>query len=606
MSLLRMKERYLTIGLMGGLAGGPAGRQFLLVPVVLFALFAGTVHASAGSTSEISWTLLIIGMFGGLALFLYGMERMSDGLKKSAGDRMRMILTALTSNRVIGLFVGAFVTTVIQSSSATTVMLVSFVQAGLMTSAQSMGVILGADIGTTITAQLVAFKLTDYALLMVAIGFATRMFAKNDTVKHMGEAILGFGILFLGMKLMGDSMKPLRTYPGFIDTLKGLENPLLGVLVGTIFTAIIQSSSAFSGLVIVLAQQDLISLEAGIPLIFGANIGTCVTAGLASIGATRDAKRVALAHVAFKVVGVLLFIFWIPAFAGIIRGMTAGLGSGTARQIANAHTIFNVSLALIFLPFTVIASRVIHRILPDKKEETGLRPAVWYLDEATLGTPAMAIDLARTEIARMMKILGRMLSAVLHPFISEEPRADEIYPKISLLEGIEMRESKMNFLEKKVKDYLIKIGRQETTDRQADEVAGLISIVKDIESAADIIYRDILPLIPKKRALDTDFSEEGKQELLNYHVKMCKQIGRLKEAFEETNLERAGRILDKESEYLELESRYRSQHLERLLDERRSTFETHEVHMELLDYLKQINVYAVSMAKTIVSMGEKP
>jgi len=580
-------------------------KLFLLIPVAMLALFSGTVQAAADTSSNISWTFLIISLFGGLALFLYGMERMSDGLKKSAGNKMRMILAALTNNRVIGLLVGAFVTTVIQSSSATTVMLVSFVQAGLMTSAQSMGVILGADIGTTITAQLVAFKLTDYALMMVAIGFAIRMFSKNDTVKHMGEAILGFGILFLGMKLMGDSMKPLRTFPGFIDTLKGLESPLLGVLVGTIFTAIIQSSSAFSGLVIVLAQQGLISLEAGIPLIFGANIGTCVTAGLASIGATRDAKRVALAHVAFKIAGVLLFIFWIPAFATLIRAMTAGFGGGTARQIANAHTIFNVSLAFIFLPFTVVASKVIHRILPDKKEETGLRPAVWYLDDATLGTPAMAMDLARTEIARMMKILGRMLSAVIHPFTSNEPRVDEIYPKLSLIEGIEMRENKMNFLEHKVKDYMIRISRQEVTDQQAGEIAGLISIVKDMESAADIIHRDILPLVAKKRALESDFSEEGRQELLDYHNKVCKQIGRLKEAFAETDLDRAHRILDKESEYLDLGTKYRSQHFERLLDERESTFQTHEVHMELMDYMKQINVYASNMAKTIVNISYK-
>jgi phosphate:Na+ symporter len=285
--------------------------------------------------------------------------------------------------------------------------------------------------------------------------------------------------------------------------------------------------------------------------------------------------------------------------------MTAGFGGGTARQIANAHTIFNVSLAFIFLPFTVAASKVIHKILPDKKEETGLRPAVWYLDEATLGTPAMAIDLARTEIARMLKIMGRMLSAVIYPFISEEPRGDEIYPKISLIEGIEMRENKMNFLEHKVKEYLIRISRNEVTNQQASEVAGLISMVKDLESAADIIHRDILPLVAKKRALDADFSEEGRQEILDYHGKMCKQIDRLKESFAETDLERARRILEKESEYFDLNTRYRTQHLERLLDDRQSTFHTHEVHMELMDYLKQINIYASNMAKTVVEMGGK-
>ena len=257
---------------------------FILGVLMLQPLFAGLGTA----TGAISWAALIMTLAGGLALFLYGMEKMSEGMKKSAGNRMRNILSALTNNRIIGMVVGAFVTMVIQSSSATTVMLVSFVQAQLMTFVQCLGVILGADIGTTITAQLIAFKLTDYALLMIAVGFTLTMFSKKDSTKYIGEAILGFGILFFGMKLMSDAMKPLRTYQPFINMLRGLENPILGLLVGTVFTALIQSSSAFTGIIIVLAQQGLLTLEAGIPLVMGANIGTCITAGLASIGTSRS------------------------------------------------------------------------------------------------------------------------------------------------------------------------------------------------------------------------------------------------------------------------------------------------------------------------------
>ncbi len=279
------------------------------------------IVVSSPTSDEISWGFMIIGLCGGLALFLYGMEQMSEGLKKSAGNKMRSILSALTNNRIVGAVVGAFVTTVIQSSSATTVMLVSFVQAGLMSFAQSLGVILGADIGTTITAQLIAFKLTDYALLLIAVGFVMRTFGKGDNIRNIGEVLLGFGVLFYGMKLMSDAMKPLRTYAEFINLMKGLENPLLGLLVGTVFTALIQSSSAFTGIVIVMAQQGLITLDAGIPLVFGANIGTCITAGFASIGTSREAKRVALAHVLFKVCGVTLFIFWIPTFVDIIQAI---------------------------------------------------------------------------------------------------------------------------------------------------------------------------------------------------------------------------------------------------------------------------------------------
>jgi phosphate:Na+ symporter len=575
----------------------------------------------ADSPSDISWGFLLIGLCGGLAFFLYGMEKMSEGMKKSAGNKMRSILAALTKNRVIGLLVGAFVTMVIQSSSATTVMLVSFVQAELMSFTQSLGVILGADIGTTITAQLIAFKLTDYALLMIAVGFAMRMFAKNDNIRHAGDVILGFGILFYGMKLMSDAMKPLRTYPEFINMMKGLENPLLGLLLGTLFTALIQSSSAFTGIVIVLAQQGLITLEAGIPMIFGANIGTCITAWLASIGTTREAKRVALAHVLFKIAGVLLFIFWIPSFADIIRAVALNFGSDTARQIANAHTIFNVSLGLVFLPFTAIFANLILRIFPEKVEEKGLKPATWHLEEGSISTPAIAIDLARSEISRMAKLLERMLRAIIIPFMSdanlikkqglpkeeinllleEIPTRDEIYPQLTLLEGLDMREEKIDFLEEKIGDYLIQIGRQELSDRQANEVFSMTSIVNDMESIGDIIHRIMIPLIAKKQALATDFSEEGKEELMIFHVKICKQISRLRDFFAEIDPQKALEIMAKEEQYLNLEAKYRNRHLQRFLQQRKETAQTHEVHMELLDLLKQINVYAGNIAKTILN-----
>jgi phosphate:Na+ symporter len=580
---------------------------------------------SSAQTDEISWGFMIIGLFGGLALFLYGMEKMSEGMKKAAGNKMRSILAALTNNRVIGFMVGAFVTMVIQSSSATTVMLVSFVQADLMSFAQSLGVILGADIGTTITAQLIAFKLTDYALLMIAVGFGLRMLGESDNLKSTGDILLGFGLLFFGMKLMGDAMKPLRTYPAFIDLMKGLENPILGLLIGAVFTALIQSSSAFTGIVIVLAQQSLLTLEAGIPLVFGANIGTCITAGLSSIGTSREAKRVAMAHVLFKVGGVLLFIFWIPTFASFIHSIAEKFGSNTARQIANAHTIFNISLGLIFLPFTVIFARLLLKILPKEKTVKGVLPATWHLDEGLIETPEFAINLARSEISRMAKLLGRMLRAIIIPFMSdptlinrdvkhkeeanlfikEIPTQDEIFPELTLMEGIDMREEKIDFLDEKIVDFLIKVARQELSDEQAAEVYGMISITNDLESIGDIIHRNMLPLIDKKKGLNFDFSLEGKEELMIYHVKVCKQINRLKEAFLEHNIETAQKIMEKEGKYLNLESQYRLKHLHRLHQKRKESLETHEIHMELMDIFKQINVYTANIAKTYLdTMGK--
>ena len=571
---------------------------FLIFVAALF--FANTLFAG-GSPVEISWGFLIMGLFGGLAIFIFGMEMMSDGMKKSAGSKMRAILGALTKNRVIALIVGAFATMVIQSSSATTVMLVSFVQAELMGFAQAIGVILGANIGTTITAQLIAFKLTDYALLMIITGFLMRFLAKNDNIRFTGEAILGFGFLFFGMKLMGDAMQPLRTYQGFIDIMKGLENPLIAVLVGSVFTGIIQSSSAFTGIVIVLAQQQMITLEAGIPMILGANIGTCITAGLASIGTARDAKRVAIVHVIFNTLGAALFIFWIPAFADIIRTIAAKFNSDTARQIANAHTFFNVSLALIFLPFATIFARLVYRILPDKVEEKGVEPAVRHLDKSMISTPALAIDSARSEISRMANILGRMLDAIIVPFTSNEPWLDKRYPQLSLLETIEEREKKLDFLETKIVDYLLQVARQELAEEQAIEVYGMISIVKDTESIGDIIHNKMVPLIDIKEALDKDFSEEGKNELITYHENICKQLKRLEHTFAEIDPEIARKTVLMEEKYLELLSQYQSKLLTRLTKRQKQPMKTHLVYWELMDLLKQINVFTGNIAKTILT-----
>ena len=580
----------------------------LLVSVLLvaglFVYFPGFAHA-AQDPSSISWSVLAIGLLGGLAFFLYGMEKMSDGMKKTAGNRMRSILEALTQNRVVALVVGAVVTMVIQSSSATTVMLVSFVQAELMTFAQSLGVILGADIGTTITAQMIAFKLTDYALVMVLAGFCMRFFGKSEQIKSIGDTILGFGILFYGMKMMSDAMKPLRSYSEFIDLMKGLENPLYGLLIGTAFTALVQSSSASTGVVIVLAQQGLITLEAGIPIIFGANIGTCITAGLASIGTSREAKRVAIAHVLFKVAGVLLFIWWIPHFASLMKDLAANFGAGTARQIANAHTVFNISIGLLFLPFIDLFARLVIWILPDRPVDRGVTPVVWHLDESMLSTPVLALDLARSEMARMAKIVSRMHFAVIQPLLSNTPRTDEIYAQLTLLEGIDMRKDKIDFLESRTRKYLLQISSRELDEEQAEEISHLLAILNNIRRISDIITRVMLPQIERKNSLELDFSEEGKNELLEYHQKAGKQLERLESALQKGTKKLAKKIKKKESRYNSLDQQIRQQHIQRLLEDRPESIETHRIHMAMIDAIKQINIYVASIAEQILSMQER-
>jgi phosphate:Na+ symporter len=583
---------------------------------LLFAIVincSGFLYAEGISTNAINWGFLTMGLFGGLSLFLYGMAKMSDGLKKAAGNQMRKILATLTKNRMVAMFVGAFVTMVIQSSSATTVMLVSFVQANLMTYVQSIGIILGANIGTTITAQLVAFKLTDYALLMITVGFALTVFSKKESLRHIGEAILGFGILFFGMKIMSDSMYPLRSFQPFIDTMKGLENPFFGLMIGAAFTALIQSSSAFTGIVIVLAQQGLLTLEAGIPLILGANIGTCVTAGLASIGTIREAKRVALAHVLFNIGGVVIFVWLIPPLAELVRSLSSvsglsgmeKLAAETPRQIANAHTIFNISVGLIFLPFTGILAKQVYRILPRTEETKGIKPALWDLDDSQIANPAIAIKLAQTEMLRMIKILSRMLDACFLPFINDEPKQDEVYAQLSLIEGIDMREEKIDFLEEHITNYLFQVSRGELNALQAEEAFSLISMADNMESVGDIIHRNIVPLIYKKQALKEPFSKQGEKELVAFHTKVMKQMSRLSEAFSELNFEMAQKVLKKDIKYQNLEAEYRQAHMERVQKEKAESVETHKVHLELMDMLKQVNVYIGNIAKTITDLQVK-
>ena len=580
---------------------------------LLFAIVincSGFLYAEGISTNAINWGFLTMGLFGGLSLFLYGMAKMSDGLKKAAGNQMRKILATLTKNRMVAMFVGAFVTMVIQSSSATTVMLVSFVQANLMTYVQSIGIILGANIGTTITAQLVAFKLTDYALLMITVGFALTVFSKKESLRHIGEAILGFGILFFGMKIMSDSMYPLRSFQPFIDTMKGLENPFFGLMIGAAFTALIQSSSAFTGIVIVLAQQGLLTLEAGIPLILGANIGTCVTAGLASIGTIREAKRVALAHVLFNIGGVVIFVWLIPPLAELVRSLSSvsglsgmeKLAAETPRQIANAHTIFNISVGLIFLPFTGLLAKQVYRILPRTEETKGIKPALWDLDDSQIANPAIAIKLAQTEMLRMIKILSRMLDACFLPFINDEPKQDDVYAQLSLIDGIDMREEKIDFLEEHITNYLFQVSRGELNALQAEEAFSLISMADNMESVGDIIHRNIVPLIYKKQALKEPFSKQGEKELVAFHTKVMKQMSRLSEAFSELNFEMAQKVLKKDIKYQNLEAEYRQAHMERVQKEKAESVETHKVHLELMDMLKQINVYIGNIAKTITDL----
>ncbi|MCB0281935.1 MAG: Na/Pi symporter [Calditrichae bacterium] len=545
---------------------------------------------------------LIIGLAGGLALFLFGMEMMSEGMKKVAGSRLRSILSSITNNRLVAVGMGTFVTMIMQSSSATTVMLVSFVQARLITFAQSLGIILGADIGTTFTAQLIALKLTDYALLMIAIGFLIFFIAKPLRYKNIGETILGFGILFFGMKIMSDAMYPLRTFEPFIDILLKLENPLFGILIGTIFTALIQSSGAFAGIIIVLATQGILTLEAGIPLLLGANMGTCITAFLASINTSREAKRVAIAHILFKVAGVLLFIWWIPTFADIIRSLSPGNSSAlkgaelladvVPHQIANAHTVFNVFLTLVMLPFTRLAAKWITRLFPDKAIETVSPYQTRFLDDSLLDTPTLALNLAKVEILRLGKKVIIMVKKSIDPFLSNHNN-----PNVNLDEG----ENEIDFIEKKIRVYLTRISRQNLDEQRVAEVFQMINVAAELEQIADIVSGEMKRLLQKKCEQDSAFSSQGKDEIAVFHQKTMKQINRALDLFKEVNLAKAREIEAKYKEYRIMEMDLRHIHYRRLQKDIPETVASSEIHVALIDLLKRISSHATNIARIMMA-----
>ena len=341
---------------------------------------------------------MLIGVFGGLGLFLYGMQTLSDGLQKVAGDRLRRLLEVLTRNPLTGVIMGTVVTAILQSSSATTVMIVGFVNAGLMTLRQAAGVIMGANVGTTVTAQIIALDLSEAALPATALGVLLIMFSKNKRTRYVGQALVGFGLLFLGMTTMSTSMKPLADMQWFTDlTARFAQNPFLGVLAGIGLTGIVQSSSATIGILQGLAREGAISLQAALPVLFGDNIGTTVTALLASIGTSLAARRAAVMHTLFNVIGTIIFLIIFPLVVPIVLRSSTGV----VQQIANAHTGFNVANTLIQLPFIGVLVLLVTRLIPG---ETEIPSRPHYLDRRFLHSPAVALQQARKHFVLMGQI----------------------------------------------------------------------------------------------------------------------------------------------------------------------------------------------------------
>jgi phosphate:Na+ symporter len=585
-------------------------RTLLLGFIGLFLLMLlSPLPAQAGAASEskeISWFFLVVGLLGGLSLFLYGMDKMSDALKNVAGEKMKDIMAVLSNNRIMGLITGAIVTAVIQSSSVTTVMLVGFVSAGLMSLSQTIGVILGADIGTTITAQIVAFKVTKYALLLVAIGFGMLFTSKKEKIQQYGYMIMGLGMIFFGMGVMSSAMEPLRTYQPFIDLMANMSNPILGILVAAAFTALVQSSSASMGVVIVLAMQGLITLEAGISLALGANIGTCVTAGLASLGKPREAVRVAVCHVLFKIIGVLIMLPLIGPFAKFVVSISPSPAEGLTglqaaasvlpRQVANAHTLFNIGIGFIFLPFVTYFARLVFWLVPDKPltEVEELQPK--YLSDLLLHTPSLALDAARHEIKRMGKRVDLMNSAMMPAVLSGN--------KESLLAVREMYEE-VDVLHKHLVTYLANVSKLKLNEYQTQKMIKLMDAVNDMDHIGDLIEVNMVGLGERRIEKGFKISQET-QEVINtvYHV-VSDALKAAVRAVVDEDKEFAMRVISMKSDMNRLVAQADMHQAQRLISEDSGKFEAYSVEVDIIEKLKRIYYHAKRMAKTVVEIEEE-
>lgn len=542
---------------------------------------------------------ILMGLLGGLALFLFGMDQMSDALKLVAGDGMRNALARLTTNRFTGALAGALVTAVVQSSSVTTALVVGFISAGLLSLTQSIGVIMGANIGTTVTAQIIAFNVTHYALVLVAAGFALLFFLKNEKVRHYGHMIMGLGLIFFGMQLMSDGTYPLRDYQPFKNLMAQMAYPLYGILFAAVFTALVQSSSATTGLVIALAMKGNISLEAGIALIFGANIGTCVTALLASIGKSREAIRAATVHVVFNVAGVALWYAFIPQLAAVVTWMspsspdlagTARLAAETPRQIANAHAVFNVSNTLIFIGFATPLAWLMHRLIPDRLEQKREAAQPKYLNDLLLETPALAMDIVRMELGRLGAAAIRMVRGALKT---------ALHGGAADLRHLENMDNDVDQLHGAIVTYLGRLSQKNLTDRQSEQLHDYLAAANYIENIGDMIETNLVETGRERLRVGLQVSEATQQVLGAFHGRVVWSVERAVRALVRNDLQIANEVTAAKDEINHLAAAAELHLSRRLAADEPNRLAAFRLESELIEYLKRMYYFAKRIAKIV-------
>lgn len=538
---------------------------------------------------ELNWQEMLFTFFGGLGIFLFSIKYMGDGLQKSAGDKLRDILDRFTTNPFMGVLVGIVVTILIQSSSGTTVLVVGLVSAGFMNLRQAIGVIMGANIGTTVTAFIIGFDVGAYALPIMAAGAFAIFFFKNARIHNIGEVIFGFGGLFLGLELMGEGMKPLREVQAFTDlTVEMSVNPILGVVAGTLFTVLVQSSSATIGILQQLYAENLVTLDAALPILFGDNIGTTITAILAAFGASIVARRAAAVHVLFNLVGTVIFLLILPLFESYVLWLSGLLGLEERMQIAFAHGSFNVANTIIQFPLIGLWAYVVTKVIPGEELSIEYKPK--HLDENFIEqSPSIAIGQAKEEILRMggMSVQGLELT---YSYLKNRTKRDaELTVQI---------EEALNNLDHKITDYLVKISSQSLSPQDSTRHNMLMNTVRDIERIGDH-FENIIELIQYQDAHKLQLTEDAIEDVSEMFELTIDTVSKAMKALDENSAELAREVAEQENTIDKMERKFRKNHIARL-NEGKCTGQAGVMFVDILSNLERIGDHSVNIAEAVL------
>lgn len=551
--------------------------------------------------NTIDWFTLTTGILGGLVFFLYGMEQLSGALKSGLGDHIRTLITKFNTSNFKMMFTGILVTVITQSTGATTVMLMSFVEASIMKFAETVPVILGACIGSSVTSQIIAFDVAGYAIVPVIAGYFMKA-SKKDSLRDTGNAIFGFGLVFFGMQLLGKSVSILKDIPEFTDAIASADNPLLGLLVGTIGTCVMQSTGMFAGILMVFAREGLIDTYQAYPLVIGSTLGTCLLIVLASIGATTQSKRTMMAHVLTKFAGAIIFMLLITPMVNAIEWFSGALACSPERKIANIHLFFNLGEAFTLLPFCSLFVKTIEKIVkPSKEKGAKGKPAghLKFIDINVITVPTTVIESSINETATLIKLSSRMFDKATNAIENFYPEnIDDKRENLKLLKKLPDKTAAFKYVQEEVRNYLLQVGRKGYAQSITQQIYGIFSILEQTERIVDIIQKELIPLYDQLCRLDITFSNEGRSEIQVFVWEINRYFREIFTAVDKRDAKSLAQIGESLELSLKNSEALRMSHIKRLWKDEQNVVATHEIHTVLIDCLSKITATLSSIVAT--------